>query len=71
MQAAMVKPPFDMAIELTSVMGKYILHENINASIDALLNKQPLSVPVNRITVDLGEKQEQKEKKQKQLTNFV
>ncbi len=51
-KTAHVKPPFDMAIELTATIGKWILHENINASIDALLNKQPLSVSVSRITVN-------------------
>jgi hypothetical protein len=39
---------------LTGVfLVQWILHDNINASIDALLNKQPMSVAVNRITVDL------------------
>lgn len=45
-----VRPPFDVAIELTSV-GHFIVHPFINASIDALLSKQPLSVPVTRVTL--------------------
>jgi hypothetical protein len=50
-KVAYVKPPFDVAIELRGI-GKWIIHKNINASCDALLNKQPESVVVTRVTVD-------------------
>ena len=48
-----VKPPFDVAVELQGV-GKWVIHHNISASCDALLNKQLRSVVVTRVSIDMA-----------------
>ena len=53
-KTANVKPPFDVAVELHD-LGSWIIHHNINASCDALLNKHLRSVMVTRVSLNVAD----------------